>query len=49
MSGFDWASALVALVIVITGPLAVWLGLGHDSQTERPPSQGWADREGTGA
>ena len=45
MNGFDWASALVSAVIVFAGPLAVWLGLGHDSETERPPSQGWAWQE----
>lgn len=43
MSTFDWPSALFSAALVFGGPLAVWLGLGHDSETERAPSQGWDD------
>lgn len=43
MTTFDWPSALFSTVLVFGGPLAVWLGLGHDSETERAPSQGWDD------
>ena len=54
-NGLDFAVAdltlhvTISLAIVTALPLCLWAGLLHDSETSRPPAQGWTDREGADA